>query len=509
MHRIEEVHTAEVLGTLQVLGQPGDRDGRGVGRQDGVVAHLLLDLAEHRALDLGVLDHRLDHQVDVVEVAVGQRRTNVGELLGHAFDGQLAAGGLLAKQLACLLEAELDGVFLDVLHQDRGALGGALVGDTAAHDAGTKHRRLAHRLRLAGVLAALLLDHLIVEEQPDQVVADVGLGHLAEGLGLDRLGPRTTFTGALLDHLDGFHRCRIVRPGLAGDISLGGLEHHHLLDRIEIERAVLLFPPRLEVEFAGVGSRQYVERRCLEVVGGHHRIHGADLEAGVSTVLGAAGNPLDGVVGADQPGQAHAAAPAGDDTELGLGQADLGVRRHHTEVGGQHHLTAATEGQAVDRADSGEGKVLETIEDTVDLLEHALDLRLVLAEHGVKLGDVGTDDKGVLGTFQHQALDAALAAYRVQRFAQLLDHRARELVDRFILQVEGQGGDIVAIASHRNGVALIDHPRISTEVMPCHPERARQAMGQAAFIRPFDFASLVQRFTSVNPYQYLRGLARR
>src|SRR5690606_3903131 len=136
VHRVEEVHADEVFRTLEGLGQQVDRDGRGVGSQDGIFLHHAFHLGQHDLLDLGVLDHGLDHDVDIAEITVGHGRANGVERLGHLGRSHAALLDALAEQLGGLVQTHLDTLFADILHQDRSALGGGLVGDATTHDAG-------------------------------------------------------------------------------------------------------------------------------------------------------------------------------------------------------------------------------------------------------------------------------------------------------------------------------------------------------------------------------------
>ena len=77
--RVEEVHADHALRMLGRLGDGMDRDRRGVRREDRVGPHEAVELGEHLALRLELLDDRLDH-----EIAVGQ----VGELGREATAGR-------------------------------------------------------------------------------------------------------------------------------------------------------------------------------------------------------------------------------------------------------------------------------------------------------------------------------------------------------------------------------------------------------------------------------------
>ena len=61
--RVEEVDAADLVGPAGLHGHLDDREGRGVGGQDGVVAGDPVELVEQLLLDGQVLDHRLDDQV--------------------------------------------------------------------------------------------------------------------------------------------------------------------------------------------------------------------------------------------------------------------------------------------------------------------------------------------------------------------------------------------------------------------------------------------------------------
>ena len=69
--RVEEVHADDLAGAPGAHRQLGDRQRRGVGREDRVGPADLVQLGEHLGLELQALRDRLDHQVGVGEV--GQR----------------------------------------------------------------------------------------------------------------------------------------------------------------------------------------------------------------------------------------------------------------------------------------------------------------------------------------------------------------------------------------------------------------------------------------------------
>ena len=65
---VEEVHADDAAGKAVGGGDLGDRERRGVGGQDRVGPHDVVEVAEDRLLDLERLDDRLDHEVGVGEV---------------------------------------------------------------------------------------------------------------------------------------------------------------------------------------------------------------------------------------------------------------------------------------------------------------------------------------------------------------------------------------------------------------------------------------------------------
>ena len=71
MHRVEEVHATEVFGTLEILCQAIDGNGRGIRGQYGVFADHTLDFGQYGILDLGIFHHGLDDQIDFAEIAIG------------------------------------------------------------------------------------------------------------------------------------------------------------------------------------------------------------------------------------------------------------------------------------------------------------------------------------------------------------------------------------------------------------------------------------------------------
>ena len=443
VHGIEEVHAEKVLGALQVSGQRVDGNTRSIRRNYRFIRDFFFRLGQNRFLDLGVFDDGFDHRVDVAEVAVGERGTNARHPFGHLRGIHLAALDALGEMLGGLLQTLVDGLFLDVLHQDRHALVGGLVGDTTTHDAGAENRRLLDGMCDLAVLLALLLDQLIVEEQLDQGRGLGGLGQLDEAFGFFLDGRIAVHAGSLGHAIDRLDRRGIHALGLTEHETLGRLEGHRRFGLVELERRLLLGLAGLPVELTGDRAFQQIAGGGFEFVLGDDRVDHAGLERLVGTPRVAVGNPFDGVVGTDQARRAYRAAEAGIDTELGFRKADLGLFTHHAIVGGQTHFQAAAERHAVDRGHAREIQVL-------DGREHAVGVRHPLAhlvvgglEALAEFHDVGADDECRLGRFHQQALDVIGMGQRLRGLVEIVDGGLVELVDRRFACIETQHGDPV------------------------------------------------------------------
>jgi hypothetical protein len=95
-HRREEVQPEDAIGAPGGRREAGDRDGRGVRREDRLGAYGLVEVLERLRLDRGVLDDRLDDELGLGE------RVEVGRPL-DARQQRLAlvAGEALALDRAC------------------------------------------------------------------------------------------------------------------------------------------------------------------------------------------------------------------------------------------------------------------------------------------------------------------------------------------------------------------------------------------------------------------------
>ncbi|MCY1187899.1 hypothetical protein D9M73_289380 [compost metagenome] len=87
------------------------------------------------------------------------------------------------------------------------------------------------------------------------------------------------------------------------------------------------------VKLTGDGALEQVQGGFAQFFRSHHGIDRAHFQGFLGLVFLAGGDPLDGVVAADQARQAHGAAEARVDAQFGFRQADHGGRAHHAEIG--------------------------------------------------------------------------------------------------------------------------------------------------------------------------------
>jgi hypothetical protein len=135
LHRggVEEVHADDALGVLRRDGDLGDRQGRGVRREDRVGGDHLVDLAEQFLLEVQVLRHGLDDELaggEVPEVARERdpRVQRVVLLLRHLAAGQRAPGAPPENGLAVL-----DGRAVDLDRDDVDPVAGEHLHDPRTH----------------------------------------------------------------------------------------------------------------------------------------------------------------------------------------------------------------------------------------------------------------------------------------------------------------------------------------------------------------------------------------
>jgi len=118
--------------------------------------------------------------------------------------------------------------------------------------------------------------------------------------------------------------------------------------------------------------------------------------------------------GADQARQARAAAPAREDAQLGLGQADAGGRiaGRHAVAAGQGQFGAAAQAVAVDRGDGGAGQLCQFLVGGLAAADGVVDgaaavelLELLEVGAGDEAGGLGRADHHPLGRVDRQPFD--------------------------------------------------------------------------------------------------------
>ena len=133
------MHADDLLGTPGLRGEFGDRDGRGVRRQDDVCRQEVVELGEDLAFDLEFLGGRFDD-----EVAAGKRGAVDGALNAadrgvHLVLGELGFGDFAGEILADGVEAAIEEALLDFAEADIESAAREDVGDAVAHGAGAQH----------------------------------------------------------------------------------------------------------------------------------------------------------------------------------------------------------------------------------------------------------------------------------------------------------------------------------------------------------------------------------
>ena len=430
-HRIEVVQAGELRRALDVLAQFVQRDRRGIGGQQRIGLQSRLDGLVQLALGVRVLDDRLDHQVGLgdaraLQVALEPRRHRRTLALVLDAPGEQRIG-------AC--QRGIDEALLAVLQRHLEPLVGRPGGDVAAHHAGTDHVHVPD----AVVLAAQALEPFGEEEDADQVARGRCAGELDHRTALGVQSRLDAAAAAALPHIDQrVGRGILLLACLARDL-LGHLRRQDLPRRPGVggpRGGALLEWTRGAAQCErDRGIDQH--RRCHDLVHQAHRPgrRGTDAAPGQHQVHRRRR--------ADQARQARAAAPAGEDAELGLGQADAGggIVAGHAVAAGQRDLGAAAHAEAVDRGHRRARQFGQLLERGLAAADRVVDraLAVVLLEF-LQVG--AGDEARRLGRADHHAL-GRIDGDAFQQVAQLDQHVLRERVDRGALAVQAEHDDAV------------------------------------------------------------------
>ncbi len=446
--------TDEVLRALHAGSQLGDRQGGGVGAQHAILRHGCLDLRPNLVLQLGVLEHGLDHDVTVGQVGVIDGRLDaVQQCLGLLLGG-LATLQRLGLQTLGVGLALLGSLHLDVLQHDLHASLRCHVGDRCTHHAGTNHAQLLELLLLnvlragAATVAVLqveeeCLHHVLGGRAGDQLHEVAGL----HGQGLFDVLQLCALNGGLQDGLRSRHRCAL---DLLGHISREGRQE---LCQLRVGRGsardleALLIPRlgcfRVLLDPLLGSVDQLVCRDDLVDQAGLQCVFCAELAAGGQDLHQC-------VLDAQHADHAGHTAATRQQTQGDLWQANLqalGVRSNAV-VRGQSDLQATAERRTVDGSDDRHAEGLDCAQTglhAVDLLRDCFCVFRGGLDHRF---DVAAGEEGLLRGGDDHAL--GLAGFHCA--LQLL-HQLRQLalegvvhgVDRLVRVVHGDGYDAVAI----------------------------------------------------------------
>ena len=135
-HGVEEVHADD--GVLEAETHLGDRQRRGVGREDGALLAHLVELAEELTLGVHVLRHALDDEVGVRRGRLLLDEDVVQDGVLGLF-GHLALLDALLQGSGELILVALSGSDAGSVHQSGVALGREDLSDAAAHGAGAEN----------------------------------------------------------------------------------------------------------------------------------------------------------------------------------------------------------------------------------------------------------------------------------------------------------------------------------------------------------------------------------
>ena len=141
VRRAEEVVADDLCRTSARLRELVDVERRRIARENAVRTGDARDLGERRLLQIHVLEHRLDDDVDVVEAVIGRRRRDERHRALKRLRRHLALGDRRLVVPANRRESAVERRSVDFLEQHRNAGVGVSHGDPATHRAGADHRR--------------------------------------------------------------------------------------------------------------------------------------------------------------------------------------------------------------------------------------------------------------------------------------------------------------------------------------------------------------------------------
>ena len=415
------MHADDVAGPLRVVRDLVDVEARGVRGQDGAGLGDFIQFLEDGFLDLHRLEHRFDHEIDVLEVVVAERRRDQRHTLLDILGLHAAAlGGVLvvgADGLETAVERLLRG-----LEQGDGNAGiGEVHGDAAAHRACTDDAAgLDRALRRVG----RYVEHLGRFALGEEVVAL--RRRLRRGQQFDEQLAFTLhalverqFDGGL-HALDDVPR-RLEAAGAAGDRLFGLGEE---VGRFQRHGEIAHPAPRriLSHQHLGMGD------------GALQQVVTFDQGIDDALVLGLGGgnvpageDRIERILGAGEARQALGAAGARQQAEMDFRQTEPRAGQGHAIVSAERSLEAAAQRRAVQRSHDQLGRVFHRRNDVVQV--GALGR---LAE----FADIGAGDEGAPATNQHDGVDIRILGEGVDAFFDAVTDGGRQGVYRRIVDRE-------------------------------------------------------------------------
>jgi hypothetical protein len=230
----------------------------------------------------------------------------------------------------------------------------------------------------------------------------------------------------------GVQRGRIGQLASGGDQGLHG-SHHARVQAQDLGRQLPRRGQGPSLRRSAGGQAQPLQLRGTQLPSAEHQLHGPRR--------------------AQQPQQALAGAPAGDQAQLPVDQPEAHRLVHHPQVAGQGDLRPAAQGEAVDRGQGGDGQLLQAPQGLAHQARQAL--AVGSGQLGVQDGLVAAAAEGPLAGAgeDEEPRPAALRGLLVQGL-----HLPAEALHGLPVQgvehpgtVEGEGDDALGVAVDQQG----------------------------------------------------------
>ena len=395
-----------------------------IGGEDRALFDDAVEIAKQAALDLHILEHRLDDQIGLGQGDKVERAGQPGHARLDLLLRQLALFGARLVSAADSQHAALKSVRFGLDNRHRQAGVEEIHCNAAAHRAGADDPDFFDAPR-----------RRIRRETGDFADLPFGGEDITQGLRLA--------TGFQAQENLPFAR----QPGVEWQVD-GGL---HGFDRLFPGDLAAIFPrmifPRLREDFSGgfnlfiaqsaqgraardqLASEILRFRRQRSVAG-----QGVDRAVGEGLLRGngrAGQDHVQRLFHADEAWQALRAAAARNQAELDFGQAEFRARRRYAIMRRQRDFQPAAERSAIQRRDHRHFGVFYRRQ---HISQGRRDGRLV------EFRDIGAGDEGLAGADQHECANVRIGAGHFDAALDPLAHRRRQGVDR--RRVEGERRDL-------------------------------------------------------------------